>query len=557
MGVKAEEGFIRIIGRGNKIFEINQQNNGNRSHVRKELMSRIIIKDNLLPSNRLSSTTMFKKFIFSVVSSILSIPDIFFYGLLFASLIIIEYFNFHLNPDTSIQFHTLKNFVNGHGITLTSINENNQIIYLPCSLWPAGLVIFLTPIYLITKSAVMSALILKQIANLFFLLFLSKYFDYLKLESYKRKFIILFFVVSIAPFVEFYVSDVVATVMCLWGFYFFIKYLESEKNKELLFSILLLGICYFVKYSFLPFLFFPAAAFLLKESEAILKKLKQLIVIILITIITALLFYYLNKILVGKMQMQTSLDALKGNPHWNQLTRVDGFLFTFGIYEWVFENLLKNHFDLSIQFNWISILVTGYFYLLFIKLFFKKKHNTNKAFINSLNISISAGALIICFLAFLSINNPGQVWTKPYWTFVQETRYYGPVIIIGLINVLVLFLNTKKGLALHIIVPLMVVLNLYAYRTVIQSGFWGNNYKIYNHTKSGVNQQLNPKRNSNIPIVFFEKDAKDTNPYYYLQSQGVILLDSEKFIGITKNHKENNYLLTVDASKTVNLVKKN
>ena len=499
--------------------------------------------------------SLFKQFIYAGITFLLKIPDLFFYLLLFISLAILEYFNFHLNPDTSIQFHTLINFVNGHGITLTSLNKNNQIVYLPCSLWPAGLVIFLTPIYLITKSTVMSALILKQIADLFFLLFLVKYFNYLKLESYKRKFIILFFALSIAPFVEFYVSDVVATVTCLWGFYYFVKYLDEKKYYFLLVSILLLGLCYFIKYSFLPFLFYPAVALILKYRLVIFEKFKEIAFAISLSVIAAMAFYFLNKLLVGTMQMHTSWDAFNGNPHWNQLTRLDGFLFTFGIYEWVFENFLKDHFGISIQFNWLSILVTGYFYILFAKFFLKRKINNNKAFINSLNISISAGTVIFVFLTFLTINNPGQTWTKPYWTFVEETRYYGPVIVIGLINVLILFLSEKKGTVLHIIVPLMIVLNIYAYRTVMQDGFWGHNYRFYTELKGAIDKKLNEKEGLKAPVVFFEKNAKDSYPFYYLQSQGIILLDKSRLL--SQRTESNEYILEVDSLNRVNLLKLN
>lgn len=520
-------------------------------------MNRIIIKESLEPGNNDSVFARFNKFIFRTVSFVLAIPDIFFYGLLFVSLIIIEYYNFHLSTDTSIQLQTLKNFVAGHGITLTSVNENNQVVYLPCSLWPAGFVVFLTPIYLVTKGTIMSVAVLKQITNLFFLLFLSKYFDYLKLDGHKRKFIILFFIVSVMPFVEFGVTDSVATVMCLWAFYFFLNYLESERNKQLFLSMLLLGLCYFVKYSFLPFLFFPAAAFILKEGAAIFKKIKQLVLIIFVTLITALLFYFLNKSLVGTIQVQSSLDALNGHPHWNQLTHFDGFLFTFGIFEWIFENLFKGKTGIQLQFNWLSILVTVYFYLLFVKVFFGRKRTAlNPFFKNSINVSLSAGALIIFFLVFLTLNNPGQTWLKPYWTFVQETRYYGPVIIIGLINVLILFLTLKKGTLLHIIVLSMFVLNLFAYRAVLQNGFWGKNYEDYANMKSKLDQELDKKNNWNQPVVFFEKDTKNSDPYYYLQSQGIILLDKSNHQ--TENIQNGNfdyYELKKDSTKTTQLLK--
>ena len=375
----------------------------------------------------------------------------------------------------------------------------------------------------------MSAFILKQAAYLFFLLFLSKYFDYLKLESFKRKFVILFFLVSVSPFVEFYVSDLVATVICLWGFYFFIRYLDKQKHRDVFFSISLLGLSYFVKYSFLPFIFFPSVAFLLKERKTIFKKWKQWAFIIIVTIGAVLLFYFLNKWLVGDMQIQTAMDAFHGHPHFSQLSRTDGFLFTFGTFEWVFENLIKNHAGVQIQFNWISILVTLYFYILFCKLFFSTRpHSLSSYFKNSINISLSAGFLILFFLAFLTINNPGQTWTTPPWTFVQETRYYAPVIIIGLINILVLFLTLKKGSLLHILVLLMFVFNFYAYRTVMQNGFWGNNYKSYLVMKKNISNEIDPAHLAKRPVVYFDKNTKNSYYYFYLQANGIILLPKEK-----------------------------
>ncbi|HET7115469.1 MAG TPA: hypothetical protein VFI29_03220, partial [Hanamia sp.] len=379
---------------------------------------------------------------------------------------------------------------------------------------------------------------------------------HLKLDNYKRKFIILFFVVTIAPFVEFSASDTIATVLCLWGFYFNLKYQKNEKYKNVLFSLISLGIAYFVKYSFLPFLLYPILSFILKEKANTFKRLKEFLIIFSTTIAAVLFFYILNYLIVGKMQIASSFDVFKGNIHWNQLSHFNGFLFVFGsVYQWVFENLIKNHLGISFHFNWLSILITIYFYYLFIKEFFSKKNLVqNSAIQNSINISLSAGALIIGFLTFLTLNDPGQTWTKPYWTFVQETRYYGPVIIIGLINILILFFAKKKGTLLHIIVPLMIVLNLYGYRTAIQSGFWGKNYNSYLSIKNDMNKELPQKNKLQVPVVFFNKDTKNSDPYYYLQSQGIILLEENKsYLGKNRDNKFIYYSLNQDSANKINI----
>jgi hypothetical protein len=393
--------------------------------------------------------------------------------------------------------------------------------------------------------------------NVFFILFLSKYFDYLKLENYIRKFIIIFLVFAVSPFVEFYVSDLIATVFCLWGFYFNLRYQDTGKHHNVLLSVIFIGAGYFIKYSFLPFLLYPAVSFLLKERAIIFNKIKELLLIISYTVAVYLSFYFLNKMLVGNIQMQSAFDLFTGNAHWLQLERFDGFLFTFGIYEWFFENFIAGLLGISIHFNWISLLVTLYFYILFVKIFFRKSGTIqNAAFRNSLNISLSAGALIMGFLAFLTLNNPGQTWTKPYWTFVEETRYYGPVIIIGLLNSIILFFYKKKASFLHFVVPVMMVLNIYAYRTVIQSGFWGKNYEHYSKIKGNISSQIELNNNENLPVVYYDKNVKSSDEYYYLQSEGTILLDKSRLAEGNNSSQINYYVLTMDSSNRVALLRK-
>jgi hypothetical protein len=504
--------------------------------------------------NRIISNPAGKYFIariktafYVVLSFALTIPNYVFYGLLFLSLLILEYFNFHLNTDAAMQLQTLINFVSGHGITTSTLNEAGSIIYQPCSLWPAGLVVLLTPIYLLTHDTVASFIILKAVGFIFFILFLSRFLVYLQLKNYQRKFIVLFFSLWAVPVVEFYASDMIATSICLWSFYYFMQYLENEKTGYLLLSIFLVALCYFIRYSFLPFLMYPAVAFILKEKRNVFNKIKPLLSIIVFTLLAGIFFYFLNRLLVGPAQMATRWDAFTGHAHWEQLSHFVGFLFTFGTYQWFFENMIRRIFDVNLAFNWISLLVTFYFCWILLKAFFsKERNNGNFRFYNSIIISISAGLLIISFLSFLTINNPGQTWLKPYWTFVQDTRYYGPVIIIVLINVLVLFLIKKKGALLHIIIPVMILLNLYAYRIIIQSGFWGNNYQSYLLMKRDISGQME-KYPLKPTVVYYDKETKNSYYYFYLQANGMIMMERNK-MGLNSGQLFNNYILQKDAA---------
>lgn len=500
---------------------------------------------------------IFKNAFYSVLNFILAIPNSILYCLLFLSLLILEYFNFHLNTDAAIQLQTLTNFVSGHGISTTTLNENNQVIYQACSLWPAGLVVLLTPVYLLTHNTVASFIILKAIGFVFFILFLSKYLVYLQLKEHQKKFVILFFSLWAVPVVEFYSSDMIATSICLWSFFYYIQYLDKKKMSYLLISIFLVALCYFIRYSFLPFLFYPALAFVLKEKQHVFKRIKTLLFIIIFTAVSGLFFYVLNRWLVGPMQMASQWDAFTGHAHWGQLSHFVGFLFTFGTYQWFFENMIRRIFDVNLTFNWISLIVTFYFLWILVKAFFKKKeYKGNPRLYNSITISLSATALIIAFLSFLTINNPGQVWLKPYWTFVQDTRYYGPAIFIILINMLILFFNKKKGALLHIIILLMILLNLFAYRTIVQSGFWGNNYQSYSLMKKNISEEMSLKGPLKRAVVYFDKDTKNSYCYFYLQANGIILMPKDQMT-LNNSSQFANYILEKDAADSFKIMRVN
>lgn len=488
----------------------------------------------------------------------LSVPDYVFYILIFLSYIFLQFCTFNINPDVSMQLHSLINFVNGHGISLSDIDKNNLIVYKPLGLWPAGLVVFMTPIYIITKSAITSSLVVKIAADIFIILFLGKYLRLLAVENYRRKIILLFFAVSVSPLIYFGPSDTLATALCLWGFYHNIKYQQTSKKNNLFIALLLLSLSYFVKFSFFPFIFYPFAAFILKEGRQVFKQWKQAAFILLFSVVALVCFYFLNVLLTGKTVVASSFDAFQGHAHWNQFEKMDGFLFTFGNYEWLYENYIRNHLGIDMLFNWISILITVLFYCLFLMLFLNKKSNAiSTAFSNSINISLSAGALIVFFLSFLTVNNPGQTWMKPYWTFVEESRYYAPVIIIGLINILIITMR-KHSIAGYAIIAAFFCLNMFAYDFAAFNGFWGVNAKTYFTIRKNVSAIVNLDPAAKKPLVFYDRPTNRTHEYYYLESQAAILVDKTRY----KPHQDyqqlfNCYFLNQDSSGVVTVTRCN
>jgi hypothetical protein len=113
--------------------------------------------------------------------------------------------------------------------------------------------------------------------------------------------------------------------------------------------------------------------------------------------------------------------------------------------------------------------------------------------------------------------------------------------------VLVLFLIKKKGALLHIIIPVMILLNLFTYRTVIQSGFWGNNYQSYAMMKKSITTELPLDPSLHPVVVYFDKGTKNSNYYYYLQANGTIMMEKDR-IDLHNNELFASYILEKDST---------
>jgi hypothetical protein len=130
------------------------------------------------------------------------------------------------------------------------------------------------------------------------------------------------------------------------------------------------------------------------------------------------------------------------------------------------------------------------------------------------------------------------------------------VIVVGLIIILLIFFNEKKGKLIHILVPLIIVFNVYAWRTVKSSGFWGNNYESYVKNKNELNERIKYCIGNEGAIFFYEPNMKYSMPFLILLSEGKILLNNNlelnknqfkkncKFI-LLKNDPLNTYQLAV------------
>jgi hypothetical protein len=475
-----------------------------------------------------------------IAKSILNfISNKIFFLLIFCSLIFLDYHSFRINWDLAIQLNTLVNLSKGHGISLNTISDSGRIMYEKCSLWPAGFSIVTYPIFKLLNNSIWSALAVKAISYLFFIIFIDKYLDLLRVSAINKKIIASYFILGILPLISFYPSDVLATVTCLWGFYYHLRFQETKVFINQFKSLILLSLSYFIKYSFFPFMFYPILSFVVKEWGSIFKKWRIAIQTLGLTFSLFTFIYIFNLILVGKLNSEIQYDAFSGKPHWNQLTHFDGFLMSLGHYKRFFINHLLG-FGFPIQFGKLSAIITLGIYVSFAYVSLKWRNKVQRSIINeSIKISLFAGLLISVFLSLLSLNIPGQTWwTTPYWTYVEETRYFGPVIFIGLINIIFLATQKVKIDLFKIIVTIIFITNGFIYYQVYKKGFYGENFKTFNSARMEILSPIVKLEKDKIILVHDDNSNIYNKENFILQSQGFPIINKSQYRILSEKMKD-------------------
>lgn len=465
------------------------------------------------------------------------------------SKIILEYKNFSLSPDIAHQLHSLYNFTNGNGISIGILNSDKISFYL-YNYNSSGLALLLFPINLIIKNTIVSAFILNIFNVLAFALWLSKMNGLLKVDGYLEKLIIIFFIFIVSPFVYHWPSDSLAMTMCLWGVYFTLKNSISRKNVDFITSVFFMSLAYLIKYSFFPFLAFPILFFLFMHGGLRKEKLLPLAKALFVTACFGILFFGINYYFVG----QRTEDAIfTGKIYLQNLLKTDGFLFHLGNYEYFIQNIFTNNFNINFQFIFLSRIVTVT--IIFILLYNIIKKSTRNHESNSLRLIMTstflAIALIFTFLGLLSLINPSILIDNQLWTFVENTRYYSPVIILGYLFVLLyLFKNVNHRIFYTIFLTILFI-NFLSFRSLILVGNFGNDFSKYRTLQSRYEQQhilSQPDK-----VIYYTDSVKNTPEYFTLLASGMILkyYSSDEKIPPRKNLKS--YILLFNSKTGVEL----
>jgi hypothetical protein len=447
----------------------------------------------------------------------------YYFLLLIIAKLLLAYRHFTiLDPDVADQLNSLYNFMNGKGISIANFHDN--IVHFSSYNYNAsGLVLFLLPLNLLFHNNITSVFVLDIIEMLFFVLFLYKFMVLLQVEVRLQKMILLFFAIVQSPFVYNWPADSLSMVLCLWGFYFSIKNQYTHKTGDSIAGLLFIGLSYLVKYAYFPYFFFPflinACANSTLKKENIIKLLK----LAGLTALAGIAMFLINYSLVGQRVQDLKPD---GHIHFKNLRYIDGFLFHLGDYETRMGKLLHgpNRFFVISQ-------VISFFALLFFTIKMIACHKKTPLKFNKL-IAVSAGVSIFLILAFLSmlslLNTP--VYFGPYapgghgWTYVIETRYYSPAIILAYLFIIIyLFYYCKRWIFISLLV-LIGIMNLAAFRSLILTGTYGQD--LATNLKMEAAFKNNPYLSDPVkkPVVVCDSIAVSTPECLMLQSMGNVYL---------------------------------
>jgi hypothetical protein len=316
------------------------------------------------------------------------------------------------------------------------------------------------------------------------LLLLCIFYLFKKLLNLRTKTILLFFLffgLTYTPFNYLSSTDLLVYVSFTFAITFFIYMFKYDKYSYLHFFILgfLAFIPPFFKLSATPvLLIFPVSLGVI----AFFKKDKSLYLKTLFVLVVSSLFLFLDFQLLG---FQSKGREVEYGLYFFQLSRIAAFPFeSFFFSEAIIEKVKSINSIAGLLARAITLLISLSFLVVIYYVFYlsiKKMRSSIK--LDLLGIFCIAGGVtiigILSYLALLSIFIPGETWQIPYWTFVENTRYYAPAIIF--IQIIIFILAFEKTLLTNKIVK--TSLQAFIFGSIVFSGlYWANqNYKYYIH----------------------------------------------------------------------------
>jgi hypothetical protein len=339
-----------------------------------------------------------------------------------------------VDGDKSMQVAAAINIIKGKGYTLPIVNADdfNVIHFVRLNEWPPLYSYLIVPFLKITNMNIdTSCYILEVISITIFLAFFWRILKQIGFSPIVQFILLIWVGFIIRPiYIVSLVTDFLAAGFFMGALSFFLSYLQNNKNKEIIFTILLSVASVYCRYMYLPIVFvFPLLLFWYGNQ---LKNKTYIFTGILVSLIIMLVLIPLllpGSILSGNMNNYWS----KGFYFENLLTFSNVFWDTFLDKELlIYQISIKTQTKYSEVVKILSIInyVIVFSLIVYFVIFLFSKRKKQFPRNNYQNFFICGGMIslsIFFFLAYASFTNHVD-WRRlgmtENWTYFAEPRYF-------------------------------------------------------------------------------------------------------------------------------------
>jgi hypothetical protein len=342
----------------------------------------------------------------------------------------------NIGSDDSYSIAAAKNLDDGHGYTIATVSEHDLSLtyYDPLNKWPPGYSVLLVLIKRLTKTDWITACyILNAIGATLLILALRKIFVLLQIPGRITNIYLLFTGFFHHSFLSIWFSDLLAMTCFMWAIALLLQMTIKNKNLILCSSAagLLLGFCAWLKYLYLPISLVPFIFFLYyswKKSQVRLTR--PLLVGIIIVLISAVVelwfqhyhtgtFFYLNPTKEGFFPRNLLHPGAV----------IPGSLFDLEFCTVQLSVMLHIPYP-NFFFIWkcLNVILTAGLLVLICRFYRNNGFRIDQPMHIYMNLGMAISVSIYAFLYFLSLTQgPYSSHSTPFWTYIEEIRYYGVV----------------------------------------------------------------------------------------------------------------------------------
>lgn len=357
-------------------------------------------------------------------------------------------FFFNIRVDGSYQYMAMQNLVHGHGVTTGQVLPSNlsATIYEPLINWPPGYSILLSPFYILTGHNYIAAGVLLDIICAAALILISR--AIVKLLDVPPYLINIYTILTSFFIYSFYFiasSDAIAIAFFITAIYLTLSLLKKQTNTNLKFVLLTLFllICGWIKYLFIPAVFVIPLFLIIKGTVSKLPGIKKTGIysfMILVLAIGGLLFY--QKSVSGSAAYISQPERGFFPEH---VLDSYPFLPASIIKPDTVEMLGLNSGNVLEVYLIIHLILGAVLLIYILRIFIKDRFKTLSIQRSFLYLSFLIGIAVVGLLLILSLRvGKEEILPGWFWTYVEEPRYYGLVIVLIHLSLFV-FLRSRNS----------------------------------------------------------------------------------------------------------------